>query len=110
MNTLTQILGFPHELLHLFGLLLIGRRAVGWTRTHVDLPPDLTDRQYVIVAGMPALVFGLLAVIGAYGLANAHSYAEAIPAIVVLLFGSLSFSGTAGDLQLIADRLTTKKP
>ncbi len=109
MNTLTQILGLPHELLHLFGLLLIGRRAVGWTRTHVDLPPDLTDRQYVLVAGLPAFVFGFLALLGVYGLANARSYAEAIPAIIVMLFGSLSFSGTAGDLQLIADRLSTKK-
>ncbi len=109
MNELTRILGFPHELLHLLALRVIGRRAVSWTRTHVDIPDDLTDNQYVFVAGLPALVFVILALLGMYAIANAQTYPQSIVAIVVMVFGTLSLSGTAGDLQLIADRLSTKK-
>lgn len=109
MNELTRILGFPHELLHLLALRVIGRRAVSWTRTHVDIPDDLTDNQYVFVAGLPALVFVILALLGMYAVATAQTYPQSILAIVVMVFGTLSLSGTAGDLQLIADRFASKK-
>ena len=53
---ITRIFGPPHELLHVLALL-IGRRPTAISWTHVDIPDDLTTRQYVFVAGLPALVF-----------------------------------------------------
>jgi hypothetical protein len=57
MRLLIRIFGWPHELLHVAALRLIGRRAVDVTQTHVDIPDDLSTGQYVFVAGLPALVF-----------------------------------------------------
>ena len=105
MNLIIRIFGLPHEALHLLGLLLIGRRAVRWTRTQVEIPGDLSIRDYVIVAGLPALVFGLITVIGVYLLLNASSYDRAILAFIVIFVGGLAFAGTSGDLQLITKRM-----
>lgn len=105
METLTRIFGVPHELLHLLALLLIGRRATRFTRTAVDIPDDLSTGQYVFVAGLPALVFGAIFVLGVYGLLNAHTFPQAALALIAVLIGGFGAAGTVGDLQLIAQRL-----
>jgi hypothetical protein len=106
MRILLRIFGPPHEALHLLALLLIGRRAVGFTFRHVDIPDDLTTRQYVFVAGFPALTFSIISSLGVIGLVLAHTWTQAGLGLVAGLLGTLAFAGTMGDLQLIAARLT----
>jgi hypothetical protein len=108
MDALIRIFGFPHEALHLLALILIGRRAIKFTRTHVEIPDDLTTRQYVFVAGLPAFVFGLITLVGVLGLLNARSFADAVLPLVVVLVGGLALGGTTGDIQLIAYRLSQR--
>jgi hypothetical protein len=105
MDFLIRVLGLPHEALHLLALLLIGRQAVRFTRTYIDIPADLTTRQYVFVAGLPALVFVLLLALGGLGMANAHTLGQAALGFAAALFGLISAAGTMGDLALIARRL-----
>jgi hypothetical protein len=105
MNVLLRALGYPHELLHALALLLIGKRALRITRRHVDIPDDLTLRQYLFVAGFPALVFFGGAALAVLGLLNAHTWGQAVLALVMLVLGGLGAASTAGDLQLIALRL-----
>jgi hypothetical protein len=105
MNVLIRALGLPHEALHLVALILIGRRASRFTRTYVDIPPDLTTREYVFVAGLPALVFVTLLALGAVGLVNAHTTGQAALALACALFGGISAAGTMGDLGQIVARL-----
>lgn len=105
MNALIRLFGVPHEGLHLLALVLIGRRARRWTPTHVDLPDDLSTRQYVFVAGLPALVFGGLALMGMLGLLEAQSPTQALLALIAIVGGGLGFAGTLGDLSLIARRI-----
>lgn len=105
MNTLLRVFGPPHEALHLLALLLIGRRAEKFTFRHVDIPADLTTRQYVFVAGFPALVFSVISGLGVIGLVLAHTWIQTGLGFATALLGTLAFAGTMGDLQLIAARL-----
>jgi uncharacterized membrane protein SpoIIM required for sporulation len=105
MHVLMRLLGLPHEALHLVALILIGRRAVRFTLTYVDIPNDLTTRQYVFVAGLPAFVFVLLLVLGIIGLVNAHTSGQVALGLTAVLFGGISAVGTTGDLALVLSRL-----
>lgn len=105
MNALLRVFGPPHEALHLLALLLIGRRAVQFTFRHVDIPADLSTRQYVFVAGFPALVFCIISGLGVIGLVLAHTWVQTGLGFAAALLGTLAFAGTMGDLQLIAARL-----
>jgi hypothetical protein len=109
MKLLLQFFGPPHEALHLLALLLIGRRAVQFTLRHVDIPPDLTTRQYVFVAGMPALVFGISAGLGVVGLVLAHTWIQAVLGLLVGFLGTIALAGTVGDAHLIAARLMQER-
>ena len=104
MFWLIRIFGPPHELLHLLALRLIGRRPVAFTWKHVDIPPDLSLGQYVFVAGLPALVFWLVAAIGASLLLNANNFGMVIIGVIMMLLGILGGVGTLGDITLIIAR------
>lgn len=104
MRLLLRIFGPPHELLHVTALLLIGRRPHRVTRAHVDLRDSLSDAQDLFVAGLPALIFGALALVGVLGLLNAHTVAQALLALLVVTIGRFGTASAAGDLQLIAWR------
>ncbi len=105
MRLLTRIFGPPHELLHLLALLLIGRRPLAFTWTHVDIPDDLSVRQYVFVAALPALVFWGMALVGIGLLLNTADVPGLLLGFALLLLGGLAGWGTLGDMQLIAVRL-----
>jgi hypothetical protein len=109
MKVLLRVFGPPHEALHLLALLLIGRRAVSFTRLHVDIPDDLTTRQYVFVAGFPALVFLIAAALGVTGLVMAQTWTQAGLGLLAALLGTIALAGTVGDLQLIAARLMEER-
>lgn len=105
MDWLIRVFGPPHELLHLLALWLVGRRAVAFTWTHVDIPPDLSLRQYLFVAGLPALVFWCVAAVGMNLLLNAQAFTTALSGFALLSLGTLAGLGTLGDMQLILMRL-----
>lgn len=105
MNTLLQIFGPSHEALHLLALLMIGRRAVRFSRQHVDIPDDLTTPQYVFVAGLPAITFILMMAFGVVGIALAQVWTQLALGLVAAVIGVIGIAGTIGDLQLIAARL-----
>ena len=109
MNTLTRLFGWPHELLHVLALILIGRRPEAITGRYVDIPDDLPTGQFVFVAGLPALVFWL----GAAVCLRAIFGAADLGGIVLALGGAIIFAlaglGTMGDLQLIAMRLLKER-
>jgi hypothetical protein len=110
MIWINRIFGPPHEFLHLLALWLIGRRALGFTRTHVEIPHDLTVRQYVFVAGLPALVFWTTAAAGGVALINARSLGQAVIGFAVMMIFMFAGLGTVGDIQLILMRLSEKSP
>ncbi len=110
MEQLKRIYGTPHELLHVLALALIGRSAVFVGQDHVIIPDDLTTRQYVFVAGLPALLFFLALGLGAIGLLNAQTPGQAGIACAVILAAGFAAAGTVGDLQLIALKLSGHKP
>ena len=102
---LAKIYGWPHEMLHLLALRLIGRRAQGFTEAHVDIPADLGRGQFVFVAGLPALVFWPLGLLGLRQLLLAR---EPLAVLFWLVYSAVLFpalAGTLGDLALIALRL-----
>ncbi|MCY4022204.1 MAG: hypothetical protein OXF32_02020 [Anaerolineaceae bacterium] len=102
---LAKLYGWPHEMLHLLALRLVGRRAQGVTHEHVDIPADLGRGQFVFVAGLPALVFWPL---GAFGLQQLLAAQDLVSALFWMLYGALLFPaavGTLGDLALIVMRL-----
>lgn len=105
MEFLTQLFGPPHEMLHVIALRLIGRKAISTSRTHVDIPDDLTVGQYVFVAGLPAIVFWGLAIVGVLLLVFAPNIPALMLGFVLLLVGGLGGAGTLGDLALIYERL-----
>ena len=105
MDILYRIFGPPHELLHVLALFLIGKRPKSIGYRHVDIPHDLSTREYVFVAGLPALVFWGIAIITALEMVNASSLGEGIILFVVFSVASLAGLGTLGDLVLIARRL-----
>jgi hypothetical protein len=105
MDWLLRLYSRPHEALHVLALRLIGRRPVAVGRQHVDIPDDLTTRQYVFVAGLPALVFGALTLAGVLALLNAGSLVALALAWLVIMAGGFGAAGTVGDIQLIVLRL-----
>lgn len=109
MNILLRILGWPHELLHVLALRLIGRRPVQVQPTHVDIPDDLSTGQYVFVAGLPLLVFSVMSTISLSLLLNAPNLLQVILWLLVTAFFVTALMGTLGDLMLILARLLTPK-
>ena len=109
MRILLLLYGWPHEGLHALALLLIGRRALRVTQSHVDIPSDLSDGQYLFVAGLPALVFWGGAALGLIGLFNAATLGQAAPALVAIFVFGLGGVSTLGDLHLIVLRLFTPR-
>ena len=109
MNILLRIFGWPHELLHVLALRLIGRSPQGVQQTHVDIPDDLSTGQFVFVAGLPALVFGLGAAVGLQLLFAAGDVVQVILGLLVTAFFALGFAGCVGDLMLILARVLAPK-
>jgi len=105
MNLLYRVFGWPHELLHVLALWLIGRRALSITRTHVDIPEDLTTGQYVFVAGLPALVFWGVAAASLQALASTPDIGRGMVWFAVMSVAALAGFGTLGDIHLIIERL-----
>lgn len=105
MHFLIRVFGPPHELLHVLALLLVGRRPERVTRSHVDIPDNLTTRQYIFVAAFPALVFGGGALLGVAGLLNATTLAQVGLALLVVVVCGLAAAGTVNDIELILLRL-----
>jgi hypothetical protein len=105
MEQLKRIYGTPHELLHVLALEMIGRRALHRAQDHIIIPDDLTTRQYVFVAGLPALVFFTALALGALGLINAQTPGQAGVAAAVIIASGFAAAGTVGDIQLILLRL-----
>lgn len=106
---LTRIFGPPHELLHVLALLLVGRRPVAISWTHVDIPDDLTTRQYIFVAGLPALVFWSAAALSLLAAVNAPEVGRLALALIGTLVFGLAAYGTLGDIHLILMRLEEAK-
>src|SRR5579871_2542058 len=106
MERLKRIYGTPHELLHVLALALIGRRALEFASDHVIIPSDLTTRQYVFVAGLPAVVFVICFALGGVGLLNARTVNQAGIAAAVMIASAPAVAGTIGDMQLIVLKLT----
>jgi len=109
MDIILRVFGWPHELLHVLALLLIGRRARAISQTHVDIPPDLTTRQYLFVAGLPALIFWLMVAACALMLVQATSVIERVGWLALTLVASLAAAGTLGDIYLIVARLMAER-
>lgn len=99
-----RVFGWPHELLHVLALLLIGRRPKGLTSTHVDIPSDLSTGEYIFVAGLPALVFWGAASTAALSLFEARDVGQLILRFLLTLAFSIAALGTLGDLHLIITR------
>jgi UDP-N-acetylmuramyl pentapeptide phosphotransferase/UDP-N-acetylglucosamine-1-phosphate transferase len=110
MIWINRIFGPPHEFLHLLALWLIGRRAVGFSWTHVDIPDDLSVGQYVFVAGLPALVFWVTAAVGGVHLMNAANLGDGLIGFAVLMVAMFAGLGTMGDIQLILMRVLEQPP
>ncbi len=94
--------------MHVIALILIGRRAVQFTRDHVVIPDNLTTRQYVFVAGFPAAVFMIGVAAAVLGLLNAATYGQAMVALAAILICGFGVASAAGDVQLIVVRLSSK--
>ncbi len=107
MNILVRIFGWPHELLHVLALRLIGRRPLRVQQSHVDIPDDLSTSQFVFVAGLPLLVFSVLSTVSVSFLLNAPDLLQIILWLCVTAFFALALMGTLGDLMLILARLLT---
>lgn len=105
MKTFLTLFGWPHELLHLLALRIIGRRAVSITKTYVDIPEDLSTGEYVFVAGLPALIFWSITAGGVLLLLNAHAPLQFLLGLLVTATATIAAVGTIGDLLLIAARL-----
>lgn len=110
MENFLRVFGWPHELLHVLALLLIGRRPESITHTHVDIPNDLSTPQYVFVAGLPALVFGGGALIGLMMFLDAPDIGQAVIRLVITGILAIAALGTMGDIALIIERVTAEKP
>ncbi len=105
MEILYRLLGPPHEALHVLALWLVGRRPRAVSFRHVDIPDDLSTRQYIFVAALPALVFWSLALVGALRLATAADLGSLLLGFAAMSIGVLAGLGTYGDLRLIWQRL-----
>ncbi|MDX2163513.1 MAG: hypothetical protein SF162_19510 [bacterium] len=108
MAILLRVFGLPHEALHALALLLIGRRAVRFTRSHVVIPDDLTTGEYVFVAALPGLVALIVLAGGGIGLLEARSPSEATAALLAIVIGGFGAAGALGDFHLIVTRLQSE--
>lgn len=104
MRAVRWLIGLPHESLHALALLLLGKRPVGGSLTHIVLPPGLSDRQFVFVALFPAAVFLGLAALGFLGLLTAATFGQTVFAALACAYGMAGLAGTAGDWQIVAAR------
>ena len=102
MNWLMMLYGYPHEALHVLALLLMGRRALKFERTHVIIPDDLSVRQFIFVAALPGLVFFVIFAWGLLAFLNGWSL---IGALIAVMIGGFGTAGALGDLHLIITRL-----
>jgi hypothetical protein len=109
MSLLYRIFGWPHELLHVLALRLIGRRAMSVTQQHVDIPDDLSTRQYVFVAGLPALAFWGVALVAMQAFFSAQTIVQIILWLFIMALFGLQAFGTLGDVHLIIMRLSDEK-
>lgn len=109
MDILYRIFGPPHELLHVIALWIIGRRPRAVSIRHVDIPDDLSTREYVFVAGLPALVFWGAGLWSLMGVVNAGTFGEGVVCFLLFMVCSMAGFGTLGDLQLIAARLKEER-
>lgn len=107
MDILLTLFGWPHELLHLLALRLVGRAPLAITKTHIDIPDDLTKAQYVFVAGLPALVFWPIFAACAIGFLLASEMLLTALWFALASFAALPALGTVGDLLGIYERLRT---
>jgi len=105
MNVLLWLFGWPHEWLHVLALRLIGRQPETVTKTHVDIPDDLSTGEYIFVAGLPALVFWPITVASAQQWFRAPDAPQAILWLAVTSALGLAAVGTLADLYLIVIRL-----
>lgn len=109
MELLLRVFGWPHELLHVLALRLIGRRPSHVTRSHVDIPADLSTREYVFVAGLPAAVFGVAMSASVVLLFDAPDVTQTLLWLALSLLFALATVGTAGDVHLIIERLLAER-
>jgi hypothetical protein len=105
MILLLRIFGWPHELLHVLALWLVGRRPESVTRTHVDIPDNLSTAEYVFVAGFPALIFWGGTAAGLQWLFSAPDIGQIILRLVVTVIFATAAFGTLGDIHLIITRV-----
>lgn len=107
MRIVRWLIGPPHEALHALALLLLNKRPAGGSLTHIDLPPGLSDRQFVFVALFPALAFLIVAAVGFVGLLLANTFEQAVLAALAAAFGMAGLASTAGDWQIVAGQRET---
>ncbi|MBZ0295588.1 MAG: metalloprotease family protein [Anaerolineae bacterium] len=105
MQVLVQLFGWPHELLHVLALRLIGRKPLAVSQVHVVIPDDLSTKQYIFVAGLPALIFWIGMAVSVLLLLNAPDLIQAVLGVVLTVIFSLAALSTIGDLHLILVRL-----
>jgi hypothetical protein len=105
MNLLLRLFGWPHELLHVLALRLIGRQPQAITQNHVDIPADLSLGAFVFVAGFPALVFWTATALSVQALFYATSLPQALVTLALSVVLGLGSLGTIGDILLIVMRV-----
>ena len=108
MEIFLRVFGWPHELLHALALLLIGRWPKGISKTHVDIPDNLSTWQYVFVAGLPALIFSGGTIMSLIAFLNAPNLAQSVLRLVIMGLFSVAAAGTMGDIALIIQRITAE--
>ena len=104
MRILRWIVGIPHEGLHILALLLIGKRPVGASFTHVDAPPGLTPGQLRFVALFPATVFLGVAALGLVLAVQAPSPTALLLGCLLGVYGITGLASTVGDWQIVMGR------
>ena len=108
-KALLWVFGWPHELLHVLALRLIGRQSQAITHTHVDIPSDLPTGQFIFVAGLPALVFFTLTAASLQLMFAAAEPVQAVVWLAVTALLALAALGTVGDIMLIVTRLLAER-
>ena len=105
MKALLWLYGWPHEMLHVLALRLIGRQPEAVTQSHVDIPDDLSTGQFVFVAGFPALVFWSAAAISVQLFTGAPTIPLRVLWLVLTGLLVIGGFGTIGDVLLIIARI-----
>ncbi len=105
MKVLLWLFGWPHEMLHVLALGIIGRQPEAVTQSHVDIPDDLSTGEYVFVAGLPALVFWTAAAICIQLLMSAATLPLRLLWLALAALLVIGAFGTIGDVLLIIARV-----